>query len=400
MARTSTYNALVIGAGPAGSAAAWALGRQGLRVALVDQHSFPRDKICGDALIPDALGALDAMALRGAVEAESVRLGELRVVAPGGRHVSLRGDFCCLPRLRFDDMLVGAAVRAGATFLDRTTAVGPVMDNDRVTGATFRTAAGPQTVLASFTLLATGANATAMRAFGVEAPMKPNAAAGRAYFRVPRQLADELRYLCIAFDRSFCPGYGWIFPGPGDRFNLGVGVFAPRGSDARGLRDIWRRFTAGFGPARAIVRHSVPLTEFRGASMRIGLAAHAPNTPGLLAIGEAAATTYAATGEGIGKAMESGLLAARLVADVFHGRAPGATMHQTYASEFSRQFLARYRAYEVAQAWSSRPRLLNLLVRRANAGTFVRTELESLVGERGDPRRLFSATGFVTALFR
>lgn len=67
MTSASTYNVLVIGAGPAGSAAAWALARAGLRVALVDQQSIPRDKVCGDALIPDALGAIDDMGLRAAI---------------------------------------------------------------------------------------------------------------------------------------------------------------------------------------------------------------------------------------------------------------------------------------------------------------------------------------------
>lgn len=400
MARTSTYDALVIGAGPAGSAAAWALARQGLRVVLVDQHTFPRDKVCGDALIPDALGALDAMGLRAAVEAASVQLPELRIFAPGGHYVSLRGEFSCVPRLRFDHMLVAAAARAGAMLLEGTTATAPLMEDGCVRGAALRTASGPLTIHASFTLLATGANATVMSAFGVQAPMKPNAAAGRAYFCVPRRIAQEFNYLCIAYDRSFCPGYAWIFPGPDNRFNLGVGLFAQPGADARGLQHIWRQFIGGFEPAAAIVRQSEQLTEFRGAAMRTGLASGTSSRPGLLVLGEAAATTYPATGEGIGKAMESGLLAAQLVGDAVNGRVPAAAVHETYASEFRARFLARYRAYGVAQTWLSRPWWLNLLARRANRGSFVRTELESLVAERGDPRHLFSPGGFLLALFR
>jgi geranylgeranyl reductase family protein len=399
VARTSTYDALVIGAGPAGSAAAWALARDGLRVVLVDQHTFPRDKVCGDALIPDALGALDAMGLRAAVEAGSVQLPELRLFAPGGRYFSLRGEFSCMPRLRFDHMLVQAAVDAGATLLEGTTATAPLMEDGRVRGAALRTASGPLTIDASFTLLATGANATVMSAFGVQAPMKPSAAAGRAYFRVPCRIAQEFNYLCIAFDRSFCPGYGWIFPGPDNRFNLGVGLFAQHGVNARGLQTLWRQFIRGFEPAVAIVRQSEQLTEFCGAPMRTGLAGPS-GRPGLLVLGEAAATTYPATGEGIGKAMESGLLAAQFVGEVFTGRVPAATVHEMYASEFRARFLARYRAYCVAQTWSSRPWRLNLLARRANRGRFVRTELESLVAERGDPRHLFSPRGFLVALIR
>lgn len=400
MSGTSTYDALVIGAGPAGSTAAWALSRQGLRVALVDQDAFPRDKVCGDALIPDALGALDAMDLRGAIDAESLSVRELRVFAPNGQHVSLAGEFSCLPRSRLDALLVSAAVRAGATLIDETPAVAPIVEGDRVTGAIFRSASGQLSLEAPLTLLATGANATSLHTFGIRAPMKPNAVAGRAYFRVPRRLAERIQYLGIVYDRSSCPGYGWIFPGPDNRFNLGVGLFSSGGADTRGLQDLWRRFVTGFRPAATIVLESEQLTAFRGAPMRTGLAGGAFGRPGLLAIGEAAATTYPATGEGIGKAMDSALLAARLVGEVLAARGSAATVHQAYESEFRRQFLARYRAYGVAETWLARPWLLNLLVGRANRGTFVRTELQSLIAERGDPRRLFSARGMLTALFQ
>src|SRR3954465_12988823 len=100
----STCDVLIIGAGPAGTAAAWSLARAGLHVVMADQQSFPRDKVCGDALIPDALGAIDAMALRPTIDAEAFRLRELRVYAPSGAHISLAGEFCCLPRTRFDEL--------------------------------------------------------------------------------------------------------------------------------------------------------------------------------------------------------------------------------------------------------------------------------------------------------
>jgi flavin-dependent dehydrogenase len=300
--------------------------------------------------------------------------------------------------MRLDALLVDAAVRAGATLIEDATAVASRAAGGRVTGATFRRANGPLAIDAQFTLLATGANATIMSAFGLSPPMKPNAVAGRAYYQVPPEVADQCRYLCIAYDRPLCPGYGWIFPGPDNRFNVGVGLFSS-GVPGRRLQDVWRRFITKFEPAAAIVRQSAPLTEFKGAPMRTGLAAGPLGKPGLLVVGEAAATTYPATGEGIGKAMESGLLAARLVSDAIAGRRSAADLHQAYESEFREQFFPRYRAYGVAQAWSSHPWMLNILARRAHAGSFVRTELESLIAEQDDPSRLFSAKGLLTLLF-
>jgi flavin-dependent dehydrogenase len=148
------------------------------------------------------------------------------------------------------------------------------------------------------------------------------------------------------------------------------------------------------------VRRSEQLTEFRGAPLRTGLAGARFGRPGLLALGEAAAMTYPATGEGIGKAMESGLLAARLVQDVAGGSRSADGLHDVYESEFRQRFGPRYSGYGVAEAWSARPWLLNLLIRRAASGSFVRGQLESLVAEQGHPRDLFSAKGLVTAVFR
>src|SRR5688500_391434 len=106
MSAPSIFDVLVIGAGPAGAAAAWALARAGRHVALVDRETFPRDKTCGDGLIPDSLGALDAMGVREAIAREAVAPRALHIMAPSGESVRVRGDFLCLPRLRLDALLV------------------------------------------------------------------------------------------------------------------------------------------------------------------------------------------------------------------------------------------------------------------------------------------------------
>jgi flavin-dependent dehydrogenase len=238
-----------------------------------------------------------------------------------------------------------------------------------------------------------------MKAFGLRGPLKPNAVAGRAYFNVPAEVASNFNHLCIAFDRGLCPGYGWIFPGPNRRFNVGVGFFATGDGPQPLLKDLWDRFMSNFAPAADIVAKSEQLTEFRGAPLRTGLAGACFGRPGLLAIGESAAMTYPGTGEGIGKAMESGLLAAGLVKEALAGRRPLGRVHDEYETEFRYRFGRRYQAYGVAQACTTRAWLVNFLIWRANAGTFVRRELESLIAERGDPLRLLSLKGLVTAAF-
>ena len=99
MSAPSVHDALVIGAGPAGAAAAWALARAGHDVALIDREVFPRDKTCGDGLIPDSLEALDEMGLREATLRDAFRPPALHLVAPSGEAVRLAGEFLCLPRI-------------------------------------------------------------------------------------------------------------------------------------------------------------------------------------------------------------------------------------------------------------------------------------------------------------
>jgi menaquinone-9 beta-reductase len=399
MSAQSIFDVLVIGAGPAGAAAAWALARAGRRVALVDREAFPRDKTCGDGLIPDSLGALDAMGIRQAVAREAVAPRALHIVVPSGESVRLRGEFLCLRRFRLDALLVDAAVGAGAEMLPPMPALEPIQDAGRVCGARFGSPANAREIRAAFTLLATGANATVATAFGLSTPLKPNAVAGRAYFEVPRDFAERHPHLQIVYERSVCPGYGWIFPGPADRYNVGVGFFANGRGEPPGLRDLWERFTTRFAPASELVARSRAVTAFRGAPLRVGLRGATLGRPGLLVLGDAAAMTYPSTGEGIGKAMESGLLAARLVHDALEGACVPDEVHQIYDAAFRRQFAGRYQAYWTAQAWCSRPWLLNLLARRANAGRFVRRELEALIAEQGNPLALFSVKGAIRSVF-
>ena len=143
------------------------------------------------------------------------------------------------------------------------------------------------------------------------------------------------------------------------------------------------------------------VSPIEGAPLRTGLTGTLLSKPGLLVIGEAAGLTYSFSGEGIGKAMDSGVRAARVVAD--HFRLPSVDFDElaaSYASDVTASFATRFQAYRSAQRWLGRPALANLLARRANSGSYARTQLEGLVTEATDPRSLFSFTGLARALLR
>jgi geranylgeranyl reductase family protein len=394
----SSCDVLIIGAGPAGAAAAHVLASAGVAVTIADQRAFPRDKVCGDALIRDSLDALAFLGLSAAVQREAWHGHELRLYAPDGAYVSLNGDLACLPRERFDQILFDAAVAAGATFVQGT-ATAPHLDGERIGGALFKDGSSEWRIEARYTLLATGANATILDAFGLPVEPKPDAVAGRAYYIASPDVVAEFSYLAIVYQRSWCPGYGWMFPGPNGRVNVGVGLFGRSAEHGR-LHEFFADFIATFPPAARLVQHATLDREFRGAPIRSGLNREVFGRPGLLALGEAVASTYSATGEGIGKAMESGLLAAELVRDALNGRRSSSGLEQAYRRRFTRRYSSRYQASRVALKWARYPTLLNVLARRANRGTFVKEQLEGLLAERGNPAVLFSPSGLLTSLIR
>lgn len=393
----SSCDVLIVGAGPAGSAAAIQLARAGVHVVLVDQRTFPREKVCGDGLISDSLSALTTLGVRDDVMQEASPVTGLDVYPPYGRRVELRGEFACLSRERLDAILLDAARRAGAGCALGVTATEVLEDAGRVAGARVKVDGAPSEIRAKLTLLATGANATALRMFGLEASLQPTAVAGRAYFEAPARMVARFTSLIVGYHRDWCPGYGWIFPSPGNRFNIGVGLFTGQTTEGR-LREFWQVFTERFEPAAEIVREATQLTPFRGAPLRASMSGASFGRAGLLTIGEAASLTYAATGEGIGKAMQSGIMAARYAGDGLAGRRGMEGLHHEYERDFRETFGKWYRAYSVAQRWAASPLILSLLAARTNASAWAKGELENLISERGDTRRLISKKGLLKVL--
>ena len=149
---------LVVGAGPAGSACAQVLSQAGIQTLLVDAADFPRDKTCGDGLIPDAHAALERLGVHAEVMAQAQNIGFVRCVGPTGRHVDIPGTLAVLPRFALDHILVRAAQRAGAQLVTPWRLEALLKDDrGRVSGGRFKKDQWVREVHAQHTILATGA---------------------------------------------------------------------------------------------------------------------------------------------------------------------------------------------------------------------------------------------------
>lgn len=402
---------LVVGAGPAGSACAQALAARGIDVLLVDQHEFPRDKVCGDGLIPDAHHAFARLGVLDEVMAAARQASHVGCIGPRGGRIDVPGQLAVLPRRVLDDILCRSARRAGARWLAPAKFDAPQLDADgRVAGARLRVGGVPQEVRARWVVLATGAVPQALIASGLCERRTPSGVALRGYVRNPG-LASRLTALEVVWHKRLKRGYGWIFPCPDGVFNIGVGLAHSHAKGPSGqatmqdvnLREMFATFCDLYGPARELMAGGEPLGDLKGAPLRCSLEGSALHRPGLLVTGEAAGSTYAFTGEGIGKAMETGLLAAQALLE--HDLRPASTpmaglddsdlaVREAYARSI-RALKPRFDLYERANRVNDHPWLADLLIWRARRSTRILNRMKGVLDETGNPGHLVSVRGIV-----
>ena len=388
----------VIGAGPAGSAAAWALARRGLQVLLVDQHVFPRDKVCGDGLIPDAHAALRRIGVLDEVMAQAQPVAHVRCTGPRGGHVDVPGTLAVLPRKQLDHILLQAAQRAGAQLLMPARFEAPLLDGERVCGVRLRRADTVHEVAARWVVLATGAVPQGLMAAGLCERRTPSGVALRGYVKNDA-MVGRIDALEIFWHKRLAGGYGWIFPAPGGLFNIGAGLTGSheveRGDGGFRMQDVNLRqmfdaFCETYPPAGELMRGGTLQGELKGAPLRCSLGGARRSRPGLLATGEAIGSTYAFTGEGIGKALETGLLAA----DALLGftDADDDTVRSRYEQSL-RALEPRFGLYEKAAQVNHHPWLIDLVIWRARKSAGIRRRMSGVLEETQNPGRLLSVRG-------
>ena len=400
---------LVVGAGPAGSAAARSLAQAGIDVVLSDQHAFPRDKVCGDGLIPDALHAMRKLGVFDEVMAAARRAGHVGCIGPSGRRIDVPGELAVLPRRELDHILCRAAVAAGARLLPPARFEAPIEEAGRVVGARLKTAEGVHDLRARWVVLATGAQPQALIAAGMCERRTPSGIALRGYVK-NEAMVERIRTLDVVWHPRLAPGYGWIFPCPNGVFNIGVGV--AHSHDVRNgrhamrdvnLRDAFNVFAKVHAPLRDLIEGGSWLGdkrhELKGAPLRCSLEGARQSRPGLIVTGEAAGATYAFTGEGIGKALETGIHAAEAI---LAGRSAAGDGDAAVRADYQARVLAlkpRFAMYEKANRVNSHPWLIDLLIWSANNNPRRLARMAGVLDETHIPTDAATVRGVLRAIF-
>lgn len=330
---------LVVGAGPAGSAAAAWAARAGRDVLVVDSATFPRDKACGDGLTPRAVIELERLGLTGWLD-EHVRHRGLRLHGYGG---SMQVDWpgpsfpstgSAAPRTELDDRIRCCAEESGARMLLGTKVSDVHHDADgRVRSVTL---ADGTEVRCRTVIVADGARSPLGRKLGRQWHQQTvYGTAARGYLASPRHdepwLTSHLELRSP--EGAVLPGYGWIFPLGNGEVNIGVGALSTTKRPAElALRPLMsyyadlRRAEWGFvGEPQKMLSALLPM----------GGAASGVAGPNWMLIGDAAACVNPLNGEGIDSGLESGRLAVDLLDEADLTEIWPQVLRQRYGRSFS-----------------------------------------------------------------
>ncbi len=401
----------VVGAGPAGAATALYAARAGLDVTLIDKRAFPRDKLCGDAVARKSLSHLRELGLLDRIHTEVHEpIGRAVLSAPNGCEVAIdlssRDDpspHMVCRRTVFDNLLVEAA-RGECTVIEGAAVTDVVRNNQRVEGVVIREGERDRELRARVVVGADGFDSVVARRLGLyHYDSSRWFVATRGYYRgldvAPHTV--EVHY----FDETL-PGFLWLFPTGDGVVNVGLGLVH---------LDLKRRHVKLRDVHEGVLASPRMRERFRRAE-RIG-EVHGWNLPtpdfsrtlvgdGFLLAGDAAGLVDPFSGEGIGNAMDSGKVAAGVIAESVraHDRVGAALALAQYPKRLwdavdAKEIKLHYQMRSLVRSRA----LFGFLVGRAAARPDVLSWLQSMTAEHGAVARkrdLLSPLTYARLLFR
>jgi geranylgeranyl reductase family protein len=322
----------VVGGGPAGSAAAYWLARDGLDVTLVEKKEYPRDKTCGDGLTPRAILQLQEMGFDFDVP-EFHRITGLRSYAGDDLMIEMSWpDHSRFPnwggvirRRDLDQQVARLAEKEGVRIREKTTAT-PVIEDGTLTSVALANGGASETLTPDITIIADGSMNRFGRDLGTARRRDyPLGMAARGYYASPRSDDPFLESQLDLRDSSGAtmPGYGWVFPLGDGTVNVGVGLL----STFKKWKDVntthMMNDYVATAPEYWGLSEESKLSKPMGGKLTMSYSKSPLVGGNWITIGDAAGAINPWNGEGISYAYETGRIAAGYVAEAVATDDPG-----------------------------------------------------------------------------
>lgn len=375
------FDVIIAGGGPAGASASIHLAMRGARVLLAEQKKFPRAKLCGEFISPECVPHFERLGVaERMLAARPTALTETVFYAPGGKSVGVpsawfgaNGAALGLSRAEMDERLLRRASDAGVEVIEDAPVTGLVFDEGSVSGVTVKRAGTEVYYRAPVTIDATGRNRALARRVETARASEPHRAslvAFKAHLKDTRVAEGACE---IYFYRG---GYGGLSSIEGGLSNL---CFITSAGDVRARESdpdrIVREVVCQNRRACYALEDAQVQSQWLAVSLeRFGRSSVAPAS-GLLEIGDAASFIDPFTGSGMLMALESGELAARLVADRLdhvRDRRELRELGREYRGLYRKQFNSRLRLCSLMRRAAFVPGLADMAVRFFRASDLVR----------------------------
>ncbi len=402
MPTNTKYDAIIVGAGPSGSACAALLFAKGARVLLLDKEKFPRDKTCGDAVGGKALNVLKELGLEKELEGRGfLRNSGLVFSSPSGEEVEIpliadgkemAGGFVC-KRMDFDSIVFGNAKKK-CEAKESAEVADVIFEDGKAVGVRMKDGVE---YFAKIVIGADGASSVVARKTGC-AKIEPKhyCSAVRAYYSGIKGLHGNIE---IHFLPESMPGYFWIFPLSDTEANVGVGMLLSEITKrklnlSRVLEECLKnkRFAGRFDSAK--LEGSI-----KGWSLPLASAKRKCAGNGFVLLGDAASLIDPFSGEGVGNGMKS----AKILADTLGGKLAAGEITEADCllyeralwNEIGADIQSSYNMQKLgANSW-----LLDFIIGKAKRSEWLRNELAGMLANKEAKKKASDPLFYLRMLF-